>query len=146
MLDKKLILLGEGKYEKELKEKSTSNIHIFKFQPFNKFHDLMRSSKAFVFAGEEDFGISLVEAQACGIPVIAFEKGGASETIIHKKTGILFKNQSVDDIIGAVREFEKIEKNFNPYTIRNNASRFETDRFHKELSELVTNYSNGIIN
>lgn len=70
----------------------------------------MQKAKAFVFAAEEDFGITPVEAQACGTPVIAFGKGGALETIrpygVEKSTGIFFQSQQIDSIIGAVNLFE----------------------------------------
>ena len=137
MLDKKLLIIGEGKYAKILKEKASANIKILKFQPFWKFHKLLRNSKAFVFAAEEDFGITLVEAQACGTPVIAFEKGGASEIVINNKTGILFKNQTIEDIVNAIEQFERLEETFRPFEIRKNAMRFNKERFHDEFDKFL---------
>jgi glycosyltransferase involved in cell wall biosynthesis len=55
-------------------------------------------AKAFIFTAEEDFGIIVVEAMACGTPVIAFRKGGASETVVHNKTGILFDQQTEESL------------------------------------------------
>lgn len=95
----------------------------------------MQKAKAFVFAAEEDFGIVPVEAQACGTPVIGFNKGGLRETVIHEKTGFLFQEQTSESIQNAVMQFEKIV--FSPDEIRQNSLRFSKERFEKEMKEFV---------
>ena len=70
----------------------------------------MQKAKAFVFAAEEDFGIIVVEAMACGTPVIALNKGGAKESVINGTTGILFDEQSSESIKNAVIQFENTDK------------------------------------
>src|SRR5690349_6969043 len=97
----------------------------------------MRRAKAFVFAAEEDFGISVVEAQACGTPVIAFGKGGALETVLDvshaRPTGMFFSTQTPDAIITAVDAFESGAMTFRPADCRENAERFSNARFREEL-------------
>ena len=81
MPDKKLVVIGDGPDFGKIKSKATNNITLLGYQPFGVLKDYMQKAKAFVFAAEEDFGITPVEAQACGTPVIAFGKGGALETV-----------------------------------------------------------------
>lgn len=99
--------------------------------------DWMQRSRAFVFAGEEDFGITLVEAQACGTPVIAFGKGGAVETVLDGQTGVLFEEQSPESLIDAVDRFETMRHRFSPSRIRANAERFSVEVFEKNLRAVV---------
>jgi len=81
MPEKKLVVIGDGSEMAKIKSKATANVEILGYQPNEVMEDYMRRAKAFVFAAEEDFGITPVEAQACGTPVIAFGKGGALESI-----------------------------------------------------------------
>ena len=82
----------------------------------------MQRAKAFVFAAEEDFGITPVEAQACGTPVITYGKGGATETVLdlnhEKPTGLFFKEQTVESIVEKINEFEKSYDKFTPSNCR----------------------------
>ena len=115
MPDKKLIVIGDGTEMNKIKSKASSNIEILGYQPDAVLQKHMQKAKAFVFAAEEDFGITPVEAQACGTPVIAFGKGGAVETIKTRQyhsnpTGILFGEQSIQAVIAAVNEFENQKK------------------------------------
>lgn len=137
MPDKKLVVIGTGPDLSKIERLKTSNIEILGYQPFPILKDYMERAKAFVFAAEEDFGIAPVEAQACGTPVIAFGKGGALETVINKKTGIFFYEQTADSIKTAVAEFEKIEHNLDRDIIRENASKFDIDVFKKNLKDFV---------
>jgi glycosyltransferase involved in cell wall biosynthesis len=97
----------------------------------------MQRCRAFVYAAAEDFGISLVEAQAAGAPVIAYGKGGAVETVIPGKTGILFAEQTVESLMTAVRLFESGRFAFEIADLQQNADRFSTDRFRQAFSEYV---------
>jgi len=143
MPDRKLIVIGDGPDLKKLKKLATRNIEFLGYQKFSVVKDYLQRAKAFLFAGEEDFGIVLVEAQACGTPVIAYNRGGASEIIINKKTGILFNEQSVESLIEAIREFERIENNFNFRLIRENSIRFRKDRFHNEFKNFLEKTKNS---
>ena len=101
----------------------------------------MQKAKAFVFAAEEDFGITPVEAQACGTPVIAFGKGGSLETVrpygVDKPTGIFFEKQEVKSLIDAISVFESNIQAFIPNNCRDNALRFSVERFQNEISAFI---------
>jgi glycosyltransferase involved in cell wall biosynthesis len=104
--------------------------------------DLMQRARAFVFAAQEDFGITLVEAQACGTPVIAFGKGGALETIVglgtsHRPTGVFFPEQQVASLIEAIATFERDGRSIDPAHCRANALRFSRERFCREFAAYV---------
>ena len=88
-----------------------------------------------LFPGEEDFGIVPLEAQACGTPVIAFGRGGATETIQTgaRPTGVLFEEQSVDCLVETLRAFEGEAERFSPQEARRNAQRFSGQRFAQEM-------------
>ena len=86
-------------------------------------------------SGEEDFGITPVEAQACGTPVIAYGKGGATETVIDGITGVFFKEQTEESLIDAVDRFEKIS--IDSGVCRENAEKFGIERFEHQMKNYV---------
>jgi hypothetical protein len=98
---------------------------------------MMGRAKAFVFAAEEDFGISVVEAQACGTPVICFGKGGVLDSVIAGKTGLFFERQTAESIESAVETFETIQDSFDPVQIRSHAESFSAERFRRQFEDLV---------
>ncbi|ASS68717.1 MULTISPECIES: glycosyltransferase family 4 protein [unclassified Paenibacillus] len=144
MADKKLIIIGDGPDFKKIARivNGYSNIKMLGYQSFEILREHMQRAKAFIFAAEEDFGITPVEAQACGTPVIAFGKGGSTETVIElgKKnpTGIFFDSHDTESIIQAVRVFEKNITKFNPINCRVNAERFSVERFKEEFYNIIT--------
>ena len=95
----------------------------------------MANCRAFIFPGFEDFGITPLEAQAAGRPVIAFGKGGALDTVIEGETGLFFHEQSVEALMATIEQFEKIS--FDPAAARANAERFSVERFKRELGDFV---------
>lgn len=135
MPDKKLVVIGDGPEMPKVQAKAGPNVTLLGYQPFEVLRDHMRRAKAFVFAAEEDFGIAPVEAQACGTPVIAFGRGGATETVVAGETGVFFHEQSVESLITAIEEFEKLS--FDPLRVRRNAERFSAERFRQEFAALV---------
>jgi glycosyltransferase involved in cell wall biosynthesis len=141
MPNKRLVVIGEGPDFKKIKAKATRNTLLLGYQPPDVLRDYMRRAKAFLFAAEEDFGITPVEAQACGTPVIAYARGGASETVIEGKTGIFFKDQSSADLREAVLRFEGMRESFDPAAIRRNAERFGTERFREEFRRFVQKHT-----
>ena len=92
-----------------------------------------------LFPAEEDFGIVPVEAQACGAAVIAFGKGGATETIRDGVTGLFFAEQTTDAVIDAVDRFERMT--MDPTACRANAEPFAVERYERELF----GYVDGVI-
>lgn len=139
MPDKKLVVIGDGSEFSKIKAIASgkSNINIMGHQTFEVLKSKMQKAKAFIFAAEEDFGIAPVEAQACGTPVIAYNKGGVLESVIglEKKfpTGIFYNEQSAESIVAAVKEFEKKRSVILPENCRKNAERFSEERFREEF-------------
>jgi glycosyltransferase involved in cell wall biosynthesis len=132
-----LIVVGDGAERNYLRSIAKRNITILGHQPESTVVDLMQRCKAFVFAAAEDFGISLVEAQAAGAPVIAYAKGGANETVISGVTGLLFPEQTVESLIDAVKTIEADQIKFKPEKLRQNAERFTPERFRQEFSDYI---------
>src|SRR4029077_16429945 len=99
---------------------------------------LMRRCKALLFPGEEDFGIVPVEAMACGAPVIAYGRGGATETVIapggrHAPTGRFFAEQTADCLADAMTAFEMRPDEIAPAASRRQALRFNKQRYEEEM-------------
>jgi glycosyltransferase involved in cell wall biosynthesis len=134
-LKKPLVIVGEGRGKKKLMGMSGKNIKFAGFVPDKKLAGYYKGAKALIMPQEEDFGIVAVEAQMHGVPVIAFKKGGATDTVIPGKTGIFFNEQKPDSLISAVKRFEK--KTFDKKEILLNAQRFSKARFKKELLALI---------
>jgi len=141
MPERKLVVIGDGPDMRKIRDKATPNVEIMGYQPFSVLQDKMRRAKAFVFAAEEDFGISVVEAQACGTPVIAYGKGGALETVLDgshaRPTGLFFDEQTTGAIIDAVEGFERGTFKINPADCRANAERFSIKHFRDGLRAYV---------
>lgn len=139
--DKRLIVIGDGSEFDKIKQKAGPNVELLGYQPFSVLKDHMRRAKAFVFAAEEDFGITPVEAQACGTPVIAFGKGGVLETVrplgVDAPTGLFFDSQSLPSLCAAIQSFEENQHMFSAADCRANAEKFSTQRFEREFSEFV---------
>lgn len=103
---------------------------------FEVLRDLYRRCRAFVMPGEEDFGIAPVEAQACGAPVIALARGGALETVIQERSGLLFPEPSQEALKETWNLFQGIR--WDPATIRESSLRYSTDRFVSRLRECIS--------
>ena len=135
MPDKQLVVIGDGPDMPNIKRVARSNVTLLGRQPANIVIEYMRRAKAFVFAAQDDFGIVPVEAQACGTPVIAFGKGGATETVLPGETGCFFEEQTIEGVQDGVREFEEME--FDPEIVRRNAERFSAERFRSTFRLFV---------
>ncbi|WP_278362865.1 glycosyltransferase family 4 protein [Acinetobacter schindleri] len=143
MPDRKLVVIGDGPDMEKIKSKASNNIEILGYQSNQVMQDYMRRAKSFVFAAEEDFGITPVEAQACGTPVIAFGKGGVLETVKdnigNSPTGIFFGKQNVQSLIEAINYFEKNQDLYLPNNCRENALKFSNKRFQDEFKQYISN-------
>ncbi|MEW9699930.1 glycosyltransferase family 4 protein [Paenibacillus sp. SI8] len=141
MPDKRLVVIGDGPDFEKIKSKAGPNVQLLGYQKFQVLKDHMQRAKAFVFAAEEDFGITPVEAQACGTPVIAFGKGGALETVRGidemNPTGVFFREQSMEAIQAAVQAFEENRHLISSEVCRDNALQFGVERFREEIREFV---------
>ncbi|MBD3346045.1 MAG: glycosyltransferase [Chitinivibrionales bacterium] len=136
-LDLPLVIIGDGPSKSALKKIAGKNITFLGHLPSPQLDEYLRNARAFVFSAEEDFGIVNVEAQASGIPVIAYGRGGALETVIEGQTGIFFYKQDCTSIITAIKQFLQTEDNFDPAVIRKNAEQFPRARFEREFKEFV---------
>ena len=130
-----LVIIGDGPQRARLERLANPNIRFLGFQPQPTIVEHMQQCQAFIFAGEEDFGIVMAEAQACGRPVIAFAKGGALDIVDDGSTGILFEEQSADSLLDGLERFRRMH--FDPITLRASALRFRRQRFLAEFSELL---------
>jgi glycosyltransferase involved in cell wall biosynthesis len=132
---RKLVVIGAGPEMARLKQAAGPNVEILGYQPFEVLRDHMQRARAFVFAAEEDFGITPVEAQACGTPVIAYGRGGATETIqgldADEPSGVFFGEQTPGHIAAAVEEFERHSHRILPAACRTSAMRFSIDNFRR---------------
>ncbi|HTJ89896.1 MAG TPA: glycosyltransferase [Acidocella sp.] len=137
-----LTVLGAGTNQ-PLVEKAAQNAPNITLRPPAPQHELvkrMQGARAMLFAAEEDFGITTVEAQACGTPVIAFNRGGTQDIIVagaEPQTGILFDAQTPEAIIDALGRFEAVEPRLSPAACRENALRFSEERFRQAMRQVV---------
>lgn len=97
--------------------------------------NILAGCKALIIPGEEDFGISSLEAQALGKPVIAYRAGGALETVIHGKTGILFDYQTINCLEEAIKKLDL--ETINPNVCKENANRFSKENFIKNFKHSI---------
>jgi glycosyltransferase involved in cell wall biosynthesis len=140
MPTRRLHVVGEGQQSATLRALAGPNVEFTGYLPRCDYVKAIASARAFVFAGCEDFGIALAEAQACGTPLVAFGRGGACDIVRPLKvsahpTGILFREQTVDAIKDAVELFEENRRYICPAACRQNASRFSVECFDREISE-----------
>ena len=135
--DKKLLVIGDGPDMAKIKSKAGKNVELLGFADDETIADLMGRAKAFIFAAEEDFGITPVEAQACGTPVICFGRGGARETVLDGESGLYFMEQNTKELLAAVAKFEQNYDKFEPIKIRENSLKFSRARFEAEIKSYV---------
>jgi len=136
-MGKRLLVAGTGEEEKKLRSRAGPSVEFLGWQSDAQIRELLAHCKALIFPGEEDFGIVPVEAMASGRPVIAYGRGGALETVVAGKTGLLFHEQTVDSLCAAVAEYERDASSFDPQTIREHAKGFRPEVFAGKIRALV---------
>lgn len=132
-----LVIIGDGEEREKIEKIANENIRILGWQEDKVVKEYLSKAQALIFPSEEDFGIVPVEAQASGTPVIAFNKGGAKETVVDGKTGILFDEQSVNSLKKAVLRFLRERDNFKKEDMLINAKRFSKERFIIEFKSFI---------
>lgn len=166
-LGRRLVIMGEGQESRRLRRMAGPTIEFVGFCPDDEVVELLGRCRALIFPGEEDFGILPVEAMACGRPVIAYGKGGVTETVVpinsfdfgvssyalreslnpkpetrnpepESPTGIFFYDQTVEALIQAVGLYERSADRFDPEAIRAHALAFDRSRFEKRMTAFVT--------
>ena len=151
-LGRELRIIGTGQDEARLRRLAGPNVRFLGWTSPEELREAYAGCRAFVFAAEEDFGITPVEAQGCGRPVIALGKGGALETVVPHPgfpapgawpaaaaapTGVLYPEQTAEALVEAVRFFEAHERDFDPAAIRASVQRFDRPRYLAEFKAFV---------
>jgi glycosyltransferase involved in cell wall biosynthesis len=143
-LRRKLVVIGSGPEAARLRSRAGPSVHFLGWQPATVVRRHLQRCRALLFPGEEDFGIVPVEAQACGAPVVAFGRGGATETVIpldaadqRDPTGLFFQDQTVESLVEAVACFERNSQEFRPDAVRRQACRFHQGRFEREMMGFI---------
>jgi len=130
-----LLIVGKGSEEGKLKRMAKSNIIFVGELTDEKLADYYSKCLALIFPQEEDFGLTAVEAQAAGTPVVAYKKGGALDTVIDRKTGVFFTKQNKEGLIEIVKKFK--EHSFDRKVIMDNANKFSKENFKSEFLKLI---------
>ena len=132
-----LRIVGVGPELPRLKDLAGSNVKFLGYQTDERVIELMSKARGFVCAAEEDFGIAIVEAQAAGCPVIVYGRGGALETVLEGKTGVLFSEQTTESLVEAIMQFERIHNSFCVDDLVQQAKRFDKKCFIKRFVEFA---------
>lgn len=135
VLKRKLVIVGDGLERPNLERIAGDSIQFHNNVDNLTLKKLYATCKALIFPSNEDLGMVPIEVQASGRPVIAYKAGGALETVREGVSGMFFENQSIDDIIQAIIDFENEE--FSPNLIRASVQRFDFENFRNQYLELV---------
>ncbi|HEX4647997.1 MAG TPA: glycosyltransferase family 4 protein [Steroidobacteraceae bacterium] len=135
--ERRLVVIGDGPEFARLKAVAPPNVRMLGYQPDSVVREHMQRARGFVFAALEDFGITPVEAQACGTPVIAYGRGGVTESVVEGKTGVFFEEQTVESLLDGLQQFERRLGKFNAAEIRANAVRFGAERFKQQFRACI---------
>ena len=146
-LGRRLMVIGDGPEKSALMKIAGPTIKFLGFQTDETVREHYRRCRAFLFPGEEDIGLTPIEAQASGRPVIAYGRGGAVETVRgfypgedvnpEEATGVFFAEQSVDALIESILAFEAVEAKFSPTLIRAQVERFDVGHFKEQLGNFI---------
>lgn len=131
-----LKVVGQGPELKRLRAMAGPSVEFLGWRSDDAIVELYQRCRAFIFPGFEDFGITPVEAQAAGRPVIAYARGGALETVVDGVTGVHFAEQTVESLSDAIRRFERSP--YNAQRCRKNATRFSTEAFRTGITTLLS--------
>ena len=136
---RKLVVVGTGEQLKELDAlcANQDNISIMGWQDWETCKKYLAEARAIIFPGVEDFGMVPVEAMASGTPVIALAKGGVLDSVEDGKTGVLYCENSVSGLAGALDRFETIESSFEVSMLRDSAESFSKQNFANSFSRFV---------
>lgn len=143
-----LVVIGEGSERKKLEQRAKKNIHFLGRQPWPDVISLIKQSRALLFPGEEDFGMIPLEVMSQGVPVLAYKKGGALETVVENiespqcSSGLFFDALDVKCLENALKTFEAIESKFDPSWIRSHARKFGEDNFQTNFTRQVLDFIN----
>jgi glycosyltransferase involved in cell wall biosynthesis len=139
MPERRVLIVGDGSARNGVLKAAAGapNIRFRSGLDKSELVDVMQSARALIFPAEEDFGITMVEALACGTPVIAYGRGGACDIVEDGYTGVLFKAQTAESIMVAVERFEGLEPSFTRARCAERARRFSVAHFRRQLQDAV---------
>lgn len=132
-LNKRLVVIGKGPELKKIKQLAGPTIEFIGYVSDEEMMKYYSNAKAFLFPGEEDFGITPVEAQSAGVPVLAYGHGGALETVIDGKTGMFFQEQTTESVMDCIKKFEEQGIAYTRKEIREHSIQFSEERFREEI-------------
>ena len=135
LLKRPLRVAGSGRGMESLQSIAGPTSRILGHVSDTERDELLSGARALLFPGEEDFGIVPVEAQAAGVPVIAYGVGGTTETVLDGRTGVLFEEQTPESLAGAIARFEELA--FDADVVRENARRFGRERFRAQMADVI---------
>jgi glycosyltransferase involved in cell wall biosynthesis len=141
-LARPLHIAGSGRDRERLEKLAGPTITFLGYVPDTDLPDLFARCRAFVFPGEEDFGIAPIQAMAAGRPVIAYAAGGVLDTVIPGQTGVLFTEQTVDGIIQAVESFDEMV--WDTAVIRQHAEQFDISVFKTKMQAFINQKLAGL--
>jgi glycosyltransferase involved in cell wall biosynthesis len=130
-----LLIGGKGRDRERLEAMAGPTVKFLGYVPDEDLPDLFARCRAFIFPGLEDFGITPVQAQAAGRPVIAFKGGGALDTIMPGKTGLFFEEQTVESLVHALQTFDAAQ--YDPAVMRAHALQFDSEVFRRSITGFV---------
>lgn len=136
-IGRKLVIIGEGSHRNYLESIAGDNIDFLGFKDDETVKEYLQNCRAFIFPGEEDFGITPVEAMACGKPVLAFGKGGCTESVISGKTGEFFFEPTVESMEDGLARLLYNERFYRPHTIRRHSKNFSQEIFEKRIKRAI---------
>lgn len=134
-MGRKLVVVGGGEMLPAIRAMAGPTVTVLGPQPFEELRRHYAQAKALIFPGEEDFGMVPVEAMASGRPVLAYRKGGATETVVEDVTGLFFDAQTIESLEAGVAAMER--RRFDPQRLVEHARRFSPDRFERRLGAIV---------
>jgi len=132
-----LVIVGDGPQSMALQKMAKSNIIFVGFQPAENLPYFYQNCRALIFSGEEDFGLTPVEAMACGKPVLGYRQGGLLETVIEGKTGEFFDESTSTSLQIGLERLIKNEANYNQQQIRDQAEKFSREKFEAKIKKAV---------
>lgn len=135
--DKQLIVGGDGPELLDLTKKGGENVTFLGYLPQAKLTELLSKAKAFILAANEDFGISSLEAQASGTPVIALKKGGYLESVLEDSTGVFFEDQTADCLVETIKAFESKNIELEKSKVLEHLQGFSEEAFRNKLLSFV---------
>ncbi len=131
-----LVIVGKGPEGKKLRRQAGASVRWLPEVDAGQLRELYQNARALVFAGVEDFGIALAESQACGTPVVAFDRGGVRDIVLDRRTGILFPEATVAGLQDALAELSRLD--LDAAAIRSHSLQFSAARFREEFGRLVS--------